>query len=360
MAGFKTHITTSTVLGVGYGTFGLFVWDMPLPACLLAGGLCSVSGMLPDLDSGPGRPLRESTTFAAAVVPMLLLDRFREAGWSNETIILVGSIIYLSIRFGVHSLLSHYTVHRGMFHSLPACLIAAQLAMLAFGGNPLDIRYFKAGGVVLGFMSHLVLDELWSIEWQRGHMVFKKSFGTAIKLWGDNWWGNLSTYGKLAFLSYVCLKDPTLRENLEERSKRFEQIAGEKAENAIERRRTGDPAATTDVATKQPAKRPADVARTSKPSAPAESAAPKARPWDRLVGALKSSTASEPEAPASVTHSPGIRPLPADPVFFQQPADHFQPLQELPLETLPSFRPAPAAPLWTPAEDAARFPSTYQ
>jgi hypothetical protein len=61
-----------------------------------------------------------------------------------------------------------------------------------------------------------------------------------------------------------------------------------------------------------------------------------------------------------VNHSPGIRPLPADPVFFQQPADHFQPLQELPLETLPSYTPAPAAPLWTPAEEAARFPSTYQ
>ena len=54
MAGFKTHITTSSVLGVAYGATARCLYDVPLPTCLLAGGLCGVSGMLPDLDSGPG------------------------------------------------------------------------------------------------------------------------------------------------------------------------------------------------------------------------------------------------------------------------------------------------------------------
>ena len=71
MAGFKTHITTSTVLGIAYGTTAAVAYDVPPPACALAAGLCGVSGMLPDLDSGPGVPLRESVSFAAAVVPML-------------------------------------------------------------------------------------------------------------------------------------------------------------------------------------------------------------------------------------------------------------------------------------------------
>ncbi|MFO0897536.1 MAG: metal-dependent hydrolase [Pirellulales bacterium] len=352
MAGFRTHITTSTVLGIGYGTVALFAYDVPLPACLLAGGLCSVSGMLPDLDSGPGRPLRESTTFAAAVVPMLLLDRFREAGWSNETIILVGAGIYLSIRFGVHWLLSRYTVHRGMFHSLPACLIAAELAMLAFSGNPLEIRYFKAGGVVLGFMSHLVLDELWSIEWQRGRIVFKKSFGTAIKLWGDSLWANVSTYGKLAFLTFVCLKDPTLRDNLEDRSRRFEQIAKEKVEQEREHRSVGSAERTNSTAATTP------TTTTTSPSASGAAPAPRERPWDRLVRAVKPKQEPLAEAPAVLNPRAGVRPLPADPVFFEQ-GPHAAPLHELPTEVFPAQTPAPAAPLWSPAEDATRFPSTF-
>ncbi|MBN1908511.1 MAG: metal-dependent hydrolase, partial [Pirellulales bacterium] len=66
MADFKTHISTSGLLGVGYGA-AAFVWfDVPWPTCVLAGGLCGVSGMLPDLDSDSGVPRRESVAFAAA------------------------------------------------------------------------------------------------------------------------------------------------------------------------------------------------------------------------------------------------------------------------------------------------------
>ena len=69
MPGFKIHISASTTIGIAYGGGAFLLYHQPLETCLLATGLCSVSGMLPDLDSGPGRPLRESVTFAAAVVP---------------------------------------------------------------------------------------------------------------------------------------------------------------------------------------------------------------------------------------------------------------------------------------------------
>ena len=92
-------------------------------------------------------------------------------GLPPETIVMIGGAIYLGIRFGLAWLLRKYTVHRGMFHSLPACAIAAELTFLLCGheGEGLWIRYFNAGAVVLGFMSHLVLDEIWSIEFKNGH-----------------------------------------------------------------------------------------------------------------------------------------------------------------------------------------------
>ena len=208
MADFRTHLTFSTLMGAGYGTAAHMLYDVPLSTGLLAGGLCSVSGMLPDVDSGSGRPLRESMSFAAAVVAMMMVERFRSLGMSPESIVLIGAGVYLLIRFGIGKLLQRYTVHRGMFHSLPAAVIAGEFAFLVASGEDVRIRCYKAGAVVVGYLSHLLLDELYSIEWHRGRLRLKSSFGSALKLFGDKWWPNISTLLKLAVLTFLVLKEP--------------------------------------------------------------------------------------------------------------------------------------------------------
>ena len=206
MAGFKTHITFSSILGAGYGTAAYFLYDVPIPSCILAGGLCGVSGMLPDLDSGPGRPLHESMAFAAAVVPVMLIHYFQQMGLSHEMMIIIGAALYLLIRFGGAWLLQRFTVHRGMFHSLPAAAIFGELGYLLASGDT-NLRLYKAGAVVLGYMSHLFLDEIWSIEWSHG-LHFKSSFGTALKIFGHSGWANLSAYAKLSLLTLVLFLQP--------------------------------------------------------------------------------------------------------------------------------------------------------
>ena len=213
MAGFKTHITVSSLLGAGYGGAAYFMYGVPWPACALAGGLCGVSGMLPDIDSDSGTPLRESMAFAAAVVPMMLLHRFQHWGLSHELIILAGAAVYLLIRFGFSSLLKRFTVHRGMFHSLPAAVISGEVAFLLASGDDWRLRAFKAGGVVIGFLSHLLLDEIYSIQWTRGRV--KHSFGTAMKLFGHGWLMNLSVYASLALLTAVILYEPQSPQTLD-------------------------------------------------------------------------------------------------------------------------------------------------
>jgi len=91
MANFKTHLTTSSVLGVAYGGVAHAFFGVPLSTSVLAGGLCSVSGMLPDVDSDSGRPLQESLAFAAAVVPMMMVDRFQQLRMGPESIVLAGA-----------------------------------------------------------------------------------------------------------------------------------------------------------------------------------------------------------------------------------------------------------------------------
>jgi hypothetical protein len=209
MPGFKTHITGSTLLGAGYGAGAYLAYGVPWPTCALAAGLCSVSGMLPDLDSDSSTPQRESMAFASAIVPMMLSHRFRHMNMTPEMMILAGAAAYLLIRFGAGALLRWYTVHRGMFHSIPAALVFGEVTFLLASGDTLYLRLFTAGAVTLGYLSHLVLDEIWSVEWAHG-MHLKSSFGTALKFFGEGTWSNVSCYAKLLILTAAVLFVPQI------------------------------------------------------------------------------------------------------------------------------------------------------
>ncbi len=69
------------------------------------------------------------------------------------------------------------------------------------------MRAFNAAAVMLGFASHLVLDEIWSVDLR--HFRLKSSFGTAVKLWGSCWWSNALAYLNVAILALVIFEDPT-------------------------------------------------------------------------------------------------------------------------------------------------------
>ncbi len=211
MAGFKTHITVSTTLGVGYGLVGTYL-GLPWESAVIAGGLCGVGGMLPDIDSDSGVPFREAMSFAAAIIPMLLLSRFAELGLNPEQMVLAMGGSYLFIRFGIGRVIAKYTIHRGMFHSIPAALIFAGVAFLFSASTDLQLRYFKSAGMLLGVLSHLMLDEVYALEWAGGRWRIKKSFGTALKLWGDSRWDNFSTYSKLILVGMMILSEPMVME----------------------------------------------------------------------------------------------------------------------------------------------------
>ncbi len=218
MAGFKMHVTISSLCGCGYAGAGL-VYGVPLDTALLGGAMCGFSGMLPDLDSDYGTPLRETMAFTAATVPMLLLHRFQSLGLKPDEMALLGVSVYLFMRFGITKMIRKYTVHRGMFHSIPAGLTFAGLAFLICGGNDdLNMRYFKAGAVLTGFMSHLILDEIYSVEWKNGAWRLKKSSGTAFKLWGDDGWANFSCYAKLLIVGGIILGEPSVMDRIESRN----------------------------------------------------------------------------------------------------------------------------------------------
>lgn len=217
MADFKSHITGSTIVGIGYGYWGVASQGFSVESGILASGLCAVSGMLPDLDSDSGIPLRETSMFIAAVMPMLMIHRFRDLGLSHEAMAVAAMLVYIGVRFVAVEFFKRYTVHRGMWHSIPAAISAGLIAYLAMPSQTESARVYKSMAVVLGFVVHLTMDEIWSVE-IRGGFRLKKSSGTALKFFSDKTLANVSVYGKLILLMYLAWGDGGIAERIRNRT----------------------------------------------------------------------------------------------------------------------------------------------
>jgi hypothetical protein len=166
----------------------------------------AIGALTPDLDSDSGVPIRELFGMAGAIFPLFLIPRLRHAGISLEQslCILIGA--YLFIRYGLSRVLKRISVHRGMFHSIPAMCIAGLAIFDVYHHESTQIRLYMAGGMMLGFLSHLVLDELFAVD-LRGIPRFKSSFGTALKLTSQSWKATLFCYLLLFALAGFALKE---------------------------------------------------------------------------------------------------------------------------------------------------------
>ena len=209
MANFQTHITGSTLLGVVYGTVAYTQFDVAVGHSLVAAGLCSVAGMLPDLDHKLGVPLREMLCFVSVVVPMLMLRRFEEIGFTPEEMVFISGVLYVLIRFVGGELF-----RRGSL-SIEACgivfpppFLAGMVTYLICLSPEDEVRLLKSWAVVLGFMLHLVLDELYSVDLIGRRL--KKSSGTAMKFFGKKSGPNLLVYANIIILAGFIISDGML------------------------------------------------------------------------------------------------------------------------------------------------------
>jgi hypothetical protein len=211
MASYRGHLMLSTPLGAAYGAL-VFLnpdWSNDWAPAVIAAGVTAIGGLLPDLDSASGKPVRELFGITAAAISAVVYFplRFRLQLAPEQALVIVAAVYFL-IRYGVSALFRKMTVHRGMFHSIPAMLIAGLLTYLCFpsedmvGGGML--RLYLAGGVMLGFFSHLVLDEIYSIDLNGTEVKFNQFAGSAVKFGSSSWLATLTCYGLLLGLGYVA------------------------------------------------------------------------------------------------------------------------------------------------------------
>jgi membrane-bound metal-dependent hydrolase YbcI (DUF457 family) len=207
MAGFRTHISVSGVVGVIYGGATVQPLGFSSETGFLAAALTTVGGMLPDLDSDSGVPVREMFGLAAVVMPLLLVPRLVELEMSREGILATLLFGYVVIRYGLANLFRRLTVHRGMYHSIPGMLIAGLLVYLGYGSPDRGLRMVLAGGVMLGFLSHLILDELYSVDLRGVRIKLKSSAGSALKFFSSSLPATTFCYALLGALLYLVYLD---------------------------------------------------------------------------------------------------------------------------------------------------------
>ncbi|MEZ6132266.1 MAG: metal-dependent hydrolase [Planctomycetaceae bacterium] len=205
MAAYREHITVSGTLGLAYAFAAVGLFAFSITQAIIAGILTWIAGMLPDLDSSSGKPVRELFGLTAGLAPLLLLQHTNKLGISDDRAMLFSLLLYGAVRYGGATLLGKLTVHRGMFHSIPALIIAAEVTFLCYYSPSIRVRCLMAVGVALGFLSHLILDEMYSVQWGGGRVRLKRSSGSALKFFGAEAVPNGLCLGLMMFLSYATL-----------------------------------------------------------------------------------------------------------------------------------------------------------
>ncbi len=169
--------------------------------------LASFAGsFLPDLDSDSGKPVALVFDLAAILSGCLAFGYcIRQSGLSVPLQLGIPPLVALVIRFEVLRIFKKFTAHRGIFHSIPAALIAtlATAWLLRFWQlAPMDILAISLS-LGAGFLSHLILDEIYAVDFEGGRFKPNNALGSALALWAPSIPVTIAAYLALGVLLFV-------------------------------------------------------------------------------------------------------------------------------------------------------------
>lgn len=203
MANFPTHIAVGTVVSGALATVTVAA-DMVAPQNIVAVTLAGVLGsVLPDIDLKDSRPARAmfaglGVFFSFAV----LFSLERKYSIAEMLILWLGTLLF--VRFIAKEVFFRFSYHRGIWHSLLALVFCAFVTAWVYGkllGRDEGVAWLAAGFLAIGFLTHLILDEIYSVDVMDTRI--KSSFGTALKLFDYNHLGHSSAMAVVTVLMFL-------------------------------------------------------------------------------------------------------------------------------------------------------------
>lgn len=181
MANFKTHLVAAAAVS---GAASISLLSLQLAKPMETGGyflLGVLGGLLPDIDSDRSTPLTMIFYFLSMYCAFALVFNWA-AQYSFAELLAIWVAVYFAIRYLVFKIVTQITIHRGTFHSLLAVVFVTLLTVDSsyyFLHHPPHMAWNAGAFMGIGYLVHLSLDELYSVDLQNKRM--KKSFGTALK-----------------------------------------------------------------------------------------------------------------------------------------------------------------------------------
>jgi len=187
MAAFRTHVRAGLVVGYLGGIVAVMNQWISLQATpLLMFAAAFVGSFLPDLDSDSGTPFDivfDLFAFTGGCISFYYCLQQTNRLWTYWLAIPPAVVIF--IRYGVGAIFQKFTVHRGIFHSIPMAMIVTLSMPVLLNSFPLPARDLAAIALSVGagYVSHLVLDEVYAtVNFEGLKFSPKKSLGTALAL----------------------------------------------------------------------------------------------------------------------------------------------------------------------------------
>ncbi|MAM87115.1 metal-dependent hydrolase [Allohahella sp. A8] len=191
MANFNAHLVGGAVVS-GFAASAMAytsVYSLNQAVVLWVAG--TIGGLLPDIDADSSVALSWIFTLLAFVAALVVLQA--APGQSLLTIWILMLGVFAVVRFGIMQLFFRLTRHRGAYHSCLAGIFTALCVTFVswrYLSHSEAFAWAIGGFVLLGFVTHLLLDECYAID--ISGVRLKRSFGTAIKPFSlQVWWASL-------------------------------------------------------------------------------------------------------------------------------------------------------------------------
>ena len=203
MANFPTHIAVGTVVSGVLATVTVAA-DMVAPENIVAVTLAGVLGsVLPDIDledSRPGRAMFAGLGVFFSFVVLFSLER--KYSIAEMLVLWLGTLLF--VRYVAKEIFFRINYHRGVWHSILAMVFCSLLTAWVYSkllGKDEGVAWLAAGFLAIGFLTHLILDELYSVDVMDTRI--KASFGTALKLYDRRRLGQSAAMAIATVLMFV-------------------------------------------------------------------------------------------------------------------------------------------------------------
>ena len=199
MANLQQHLIASSAIGIVGSSFMVLNSNADYSDFYTYTLASIIGGLIPDLDSDDDNAA--TTIFSIAgifissyILIWLLPSLYKiDVPYSYVSTIIIFALGIIFSRFGLYNIFKKYTQHRGIWHSIPMCIIISSALLLSLyyilgysKAESINISWF----IFISYLVHLLLDEVVRKDFMNNNC--NKGFGNAMTIFS---WKHKLYYG---------------------------------------------------------------------------------------------------------------------------------------------------------------------